>query len=975
MSRALNFPALTMAATGFGVFLAGVVSGGSGGPTERKVDFNRDVLPILSEHCFRCHGPDAAAVAANLRLDSFATATADRGGYRVIDPGRASSSHIFKRIAAAEEFMRMPPPTSGVAPLSKGQIETIRLWIESGAEYRPHWAFVAPADPSRPSVSDPSWPRRGMDYFVLAALDEAGIQPEPVADLRTLARRASLALTGLPPTPEEIEALLADGSYESFVDGLLASPRYGEHQARYWLDAVRYGDTHGLHLDNERSIWPYRDWVVRALNDDLPFDKFATWQIAGDLLPNPTTDQLIATGYVRLNPTTAEGGAIEEEFLVKNTFDRVDTFGTVFLGLTVGCAKCHDHKYDPMTQKEYYGLFGYFNSTTDAPLDGNLLAPEPAIKAASPEQERALNGFRAEMRALENEADRPAALAWIKDARTAPPKFGKWEISPVYTTADFDKAHAEAFGPEGREKVEWKPIEIELGKLKPSIIIKQNSAVYLRTTVTSESAGEIVLRLGSDDGLRVWVNGTLIHDNKALRALAPDQDSVKVPLKAGGNLLMFKVANAAGGDGFYINYGDPRAERIDRAFVATRKPAMSPAEYRELASVYLTYGPDDKASLRYRELIKTIADFEASLPPTLVAREMETPRETRLLRRGEYDQKGDVVERGLPRIFGTIPAGAPNNRLGLARWLTSDGNPQFARVFVNRVWQQHFGKALVQSSENFGVQGDWPSNPELLDHLAVRFRQLGWSIKALHREIVTSATFMQGSAVTPDKLAKDADNRLISRGPRFRLDAEVLRDQALFVSGTLVEKMGGRGVKTYQPEGLWEAVAYPTSNTAKYVQDHGEALYRRSLYLFWKRTSPPPSMSVFDAPTREACIVNRSRTNTPLQALVAMNGTQFVEASRNFAQRVMVAKSGDSERARYAFLLLLGREPSEKERDILLASLKRQLDEFEADPGAAERLLKVGESARDTSLDAVEHAAWTMVCNMLLNLDEAVTQH
>jgi hypothetical protein len=969
-----RYLASLVSAVGLGTLLIGVASEAPERPPARKVDFNRDVLPILSEHCFRCHGPDSGSVAAGLRLDMFETATADRGGFKAVDPGKPESSRILARAGAKDEAMRMPPMASGMAPLSREQLETLRLWILDGAKYKKHWAFVAPDEPARPAVSDPKWPKQEMDYFVLASLDGAGLKPARQADLRTLARRASLSLTGLPPSPEEIEGLLKSKDYGAFVDRLLASPRYGEHQARYWLDAVRYGDTHGLHLDNERSIWPYRDWVVRALNDDLSFDQFALWQIAGDLLPEPTTEQLIASGYVRLNPTTAEGGAIEEEFLVKNTFDRVDTFGTVFLGMTVGCAKCHDHKYDPITQKEYYGLFAYFNSTADAPLDGNLLAPAPAIKAATPEQERELDRMRSSLRALEDRVDRQAALAWIKNERVAPPVFGKWELSPVYSAETFDLAHATAFAPEIAE-VAWTPTDIALGRLKAEIIKKVNSAVYVRTTIQSENANEIVLRLGSDDSIKLWANGKLVHDNKALRALAPDQDSVKVPLAKGANTILIKVVNAAGGDGIYVAYGDPRAERIDRAFKATQRPQMTADEQRELAAVVLTFGPETESGKRYRETTKQLADFEAALPFTLVAKEMEKPREAYLLRRGEYDLRGEVVPRHIPAVFGTLPATSPNNRLGLAQWLVSDQDAMLARVTVNRIWQHHFGTPIVQSAENFGVQGDWPTHPDLLDHLAVKFRDEGWSMKKLHKAIVTSAAFMQESVVTEEKLAKDPENKLLSRGPRFRLDAEVLRDYALFVSGTLVEKLGGKGVKTYQPEGLWEAVGYPTSNTSKYVQDHGEALYRRSLYLFWKRTSPPPTMSVFDAPNRESCIVNRSRTNTPLQALVGMNGVQFVEASRNMAQRVMLAKKTDDERARYAFLLATGRPPSDQESRIIVDTLRKQLAEYKADHAQAEKLLKVGESARDESLNGADHAAWTMVCNMLLNLDEAVTQH
>jgi len=979
MTRNLNLSAVCIAALSLSAFITGLGKEAAPPSDVRKVDFNRDVLPILAEHCFRCHGPDAAAVAADLRLDKYETATADRGGYRAISPGDPAGSRLLKRVGAEDEFMRMPPMDSGVAPLSKEQIETIRLWIESGAEYRRHWAFIAPNEVARPTVSDSTWPRQELDFFVMARLDAAGLKPEAEADKRTLARRAALTLTGLPPSAEELDAFLSDsspGAYERYVDRLLASPRYGEHQARYWLDAVRYGDTHGLHLDNERIVWPYRDWVVRALNEDLPFDQFTVWQVAGDLLRKPTTDQLVATGFIRMNPTTAEGGAIEEEFLVKNTFDRTDTFSTVFLGLTMGCAKCHDHKYDPVTQKEYYALYGYFNSTTDAPLDGNALSPAPAMRAPSPEQEKILLGWQSELASLENEVDRGAAQKWLREERVEPAKFSSWEVSGPYSAADFEKAFATAFEPEtDPSKAQWRDAGIETGKLKAGIIGKDNAAAYVRGRVMAPIEQEIELRLGSDDGIRLWVNGALVHDNKVLRPLAADADKVKLKLKKGVNTLLFKVVNSGGGDGISIAHSDPRAERIERVFATTKKPAMSPAEYREMSSAYLDFGPATPASRRYRDVRKMIVQLEASLPMTLIAQEMDKPRPVRLLSRGEYDQPKDVVERGVPSVLGTIPKDAPNNRLGLAQWLVSDRNPLFGRVFVNRVWQQHFGTPIVPSAENFGIQGEYPNDPDLLDHLALSFKQKGWSMKELHKTIVTSATFRQGSGVSADKLEKDPENLLVSRGPRYRLDAEVVRDVALFVSGTLVEKMGGRGVNTYQPTGLWEAVGYPTSNTSKFVQSTGESLYRRSLYLFWKRTSPPPTMSVFDAPTREACIVNRSRTNTPLQALVVMNGPQFVEAARNMAQRVFLARPDTRSRLDYAFTLATGRAPSQPERDIVRGVYEKQLAEFAANTDNAIMLLAVGDSKRDETIPPAAHAAWTMVCNMILNLDEVVTQH
>ncbi|HXH59904.1 MAG TPA: PSD1 and planctomycete cytochrome C domain-containing protein, partial [Fimbriimonadaceae bacterium] len=910
-------------------------------------------------------------------LDKQDTATADRGGYFAIHPGDPDGSLAYQRMSSKDDSFRMPPAGSGVKPLTPDEVETIRLWILGGAKYKAFWAFVPPEESTLPAVSDPSWPRGPIDRFVMAGLDDAGLKPEKEADPATLARRASLVLTGLPPSVKSLDEFLNDkrpDAYERYVDKLMASPQYGEHQARYWLDAVRYADTHGLHFDNERSVWPYRDWVVRAFNEDLPMNKFALWQLAGDLLPHPTTEQLIATTYVRLNPTTNEGGAIAEEYLAKNTMDRVDTMGTVFLGLTVGCAKCHDHKYDPITQKEYYGLYAYFDSTADAPLDGNLLAPPPAIRAPNPQQEAVLLRWKKRRASIEDAVEKGAAQKWINGARTEPPIVGAWQIAGPYAAADFDKAFAGEFDPETAGKTpEWRDLKIELGKLTPGLVKKENAAAYLRTVISAPNAEDVVLRLGSDDGIKVWLNDKSVFENKVLRGLTADADKVTIRLKQGKNTLVFKIVNAGGADGFYMAVGDPRSDRINKVFADLQKPKT--ADERELASVYLDYGPESEAASEYMSLGKRISELENSLPMTMIAQEMPEQRETHLLSRGQYDLPKEVVQRGIPEALGTLPKDAPDNRLGLAEWITEDDNPLYARVTVNRIWQECFGMGLVKSAENFGSQGSWPSDPELLDYLAVELRKSGWSAKSIVRKIVTSATFRQASTTTAEKRTKDPENALLSRGPRFRMDAEVIRDQALKVAGLLVYKIGGHGVKTYQPPGLWSAIGYPASDTAKFVQDHGEALYRRSLYLFWKRTSPPPAMEVYDAPSREACIARRSRTDTPLQALVTMNDPQYVEAARVMANHLLKMPGDDQSRLTFAFESLTARKPNEKETAVILDQINKQRTHYAADKKAAVQLISTGEFPRDESLDPVEHAAWTVVCNMLMNLDEAVTIH
>ncbi|MFI5384795.1 MAG: PSD1 and planctomycete cytochrome C domain-containing protein [Fimbriimonadales bacterium] len=935
--------------------------------------------PLLAQHCWPCHGQDKDALKkkGGVSLDTFAGATATYGRVHPIVPGQPEKSEMISRITAPDAELRMPPKDSGIKPLTPSEIETIRTWIKEGAEFRAHWAFTAPKPPVLPRVKDTKWAKNDIDRFVLAHLEEEGIHPEPEADKRTLIRRATLTLTGLPPTPQEVSSFLADkrpDAYERLVDRLLASPRYGENQARYWLDAVRYADTHGLHIDNERSIFPYRDWVVRAFNEDLPFDKFTVWQLAGDLLPNPTLDQQIATGYVRLNPTTNEGGVIEAEFLAKNTFDRVDTTATVFLGVTLQCAKCHDHKYDPFTQRDYYSMYAYFDSTADTPLDGNLRLHEPVMKAPTPEQAQRMSVLNLQMKAIEAKTDPAEAKRWAIAAGATLPSASKWEISGPYAAKDFESAYATNFGPEpgGAPGATWKPVKFELEKPMAGLVGKENAAAYLRGTLKVDKASKMDMRLGSDDGIKVWLNGALVHQNKVMRPLKANEDKVVVNLNAGENSLLVKIVNAGGEDGAFVGVGGPDTQKLVRVSQLAKMESLDTAQTGELVDAYLQLGPDSDSARKFRQLASDTKALDALIPMTYVAKELPMARPTFVLRRGQYDLPGDPVSRSIPKVFGAPPA---SNRLGLAKWIVDPTNPLTARVEVNKIWQQHFGAGLVKSSEDFGSRGDWPSNPQLLDYLACRFVKDGWSIKKLTRLILTSAAYRQSAAASAAKRAKDPDNTLLSRGPRFRLDAEVLRDTALYVSGLLIEKPGGHADKPYQPPGLWEIIAYPISDTAKYKQDHGDALYRRSLYLFWKRTSPPPAMMLFDAPMRESCVVRRSRTNTPTQALASLNETGFFEDARAMAQRVLRSKPDDASRIDYAFRLATGRSPSTQETGVVKGFLDVQLARYRAEPKEAEKTLAVGESSRDRTISAPEHAAWTLVCNMILNLDETLTQH
>ncbi len=931
--------------------------------TIRKVDYNRDVRPILSEHCYKCHGPDGKEVKGDLRLSDAKDATRDRDGDFAIKPGNSKESLVMARTKVGAGSP-MPPKDSGMPPLNADQIETLKNWIDQGARYDKHWAFVVPTMPVIPSVKAKATIRNPIDNFIVQKLAAKGLKQEGEASPATLLRRASLSLTGLLPTPAEIQKLKTDkkpGAYERAVDRLLASERYGEHQARYWLDAVRYGDTHGLHVDSERGIYPYRDWVVRAFNQDMPFDSFTKWQMAGDLMPNPSLDMKIATGYVRMNPTTNEGGAIEEEFLVKNTFDRVDTMSTVFLGMTVGCAKCHDHKFDPIPTKSYYQLFAFFNSTKDSPFDGNLLNPEPTILAPSPEEEKVIEANRAKMTKIEDETNIDVAQNWITANRVPPTKIGEWEVSDPFVHKDFD----EAFDTD-EKPTKWKPIKIVPGKDTP-VIGKDNASGYLKSTITSPLDGELVLRLSSDDGIKVWVNEKLVHSNKVARGVATAVDVVKITVKKGENPIIIKIVNIGGPDGIIFNSGSDAALRIEEAF-SKKDPTLT-------KRTFLSDGPTTATSIQYRALAGEVAKVTASIPRTMIAEELPMPRQAHVLLRGEYTLRADKVDRGVPTAFGELPPGAPRNRLGLAQWLTDKKNPLTNRVLVNRIWQQHFGTGIVKTAEDFGNQGDWPSHPELLDYLAVKFAKDGYSIKKLHKLIVTSATYRQLSGISAKKELIDPENRLLSRGPRFRLDAEVLRDQVLQVSGLLVNRQGGRGFKPYQPAGLWEEIAIDISSTSKYVQDKTNEIYRRSLYLFWKRTSPHPAMMSFDAPSREACVVRRPRTNTPLQALITMNEPAFMESARVFGERLVKAKKTPADRIEIAFKIALGREPSKVELDILVSAANRYIDKFAHNPKDANDLVMSGIAPLAPGLPKNEVATWTMIASTIFNLDEFLTQH
>jgi hypothetical protein len=1003
------------------------------------INFNRQILPILSDHCFTCHGPDENKRKAKLRLDTKEGLFAElKGGGHAVVAGKPDESELIHRISAdADEVM---PPTGKGKPLTDEQKGLLKRWVEQGAAWTLHWSFAAPRRPVLPSVSDTAWPRTPIDRFILARLDREGLQPSPEAERAALLRRLTLDLTGLPPTLAEVDAFLADNSplaYERVVNRLLESPRYGEHMARFWLDAARYGDTHGLHLDNYREIWPYRDWVVRAFNANMPFDRFVIEQLAGDLLPNPTLDQQVATGFVRCHVTTSEGGSIEEECYVRNVVDRVDTFGTVMLGLSAGCCRCHDHKYDPISQKDYYGLFAFFNSLEDKALDGNAAQYPPLIKVGTAEQLAKLNQLKTKVAAVRREIDAQVAQISIDE----PKPTGKSESSKRgdYVWIDDElppnaQPSGEAWqwvaAPEApvlsgrrasRRKADGLSQHIFTGA-NPGLIVGSDDSfftyVYLDPADPPKEImlqwhsgdwdhraywGENKIEWGSDGTSQRQPMGPLPRTGEWVRLEVPIK---KLKLKIGSEVDGWAFTQF-GGTVYWDKAGIvtrvPQGDQSFNSFAAwlARMKAVSgsgltkplqdaikdgtkrtPEQTKLLQNHFVEHAYSKSRSAmaplhaRLADVERERAEVDKQLATTLVCKELPKPRPSFLLKRGEYDQHGDTIARATPAFLSPLAAELPRDRLGLARWLVSPEHPLTARVAVNRFWQQLFGTGLVKTAEDFGSQGEPPSHPELIDWLAVEFRESGWDVKALMRQMVLSATYRQSPKVTPERLAKDPANRLLARGPRFRLEAETLRDQALAVSGLLVERQGGPGVKPPQPSGLWEAVGYLTSNTRNFVADTGpEKVHRRTLYTFLKRTAPAPQMGTFDAPSREACTVRRERTNTPLQALLMMNETQYVEAARALAERA-VQEGGTTADSRLAwmFRIATSRSPDAKELAELTSAYRDLLGSYGRDTEAAKKLIAVGESKPSVKMEPAELAAYTMVANLILNLDEVLTK-
>jgi hypothetical protein len=1015
---------------------------------------------------------------ANLRLDIREGAFATRKAGPVIVPGKPDESLLIKRVLSNNLSYRMPPAFSHKT-LTQDQKDILRRWVEQGAPWKDHWAFVAPMKQPLPSVKDGQWVKNPIDSFVLAKLEAAGLQPAPEADRHTLIRRVTLDLTGLPPTPTEVKAFLKDRSanaYEKLVDHLLASPHYGEQRAHYWLDAARYADTHGLHIDNYREMWPYRDWVIQSFNGNMLFDQFTLQQLAGDLLPNATLDQKIASGFQRCNVTTNEGGSIPAEVAAMYAKDRADTAGTVWLGLTVGCATCHDHKFDPISQKDYYALTSFFRNTTQYSLDGNVPDTPPTVivpKVEDREKWSELNAQRASLQSTLTHAQstsNPVFESWLQSpARreiTAPfassqlmylksndgvklirngnsepvslpavvteaegPSgteralhFGKegWielpNVSGIDTDKPFtisawvwipkvDESYVIASQFDSSAKKDGQPGErwgwiMEISGFNgappaPSIRLQGKDGKY----ISARTAPDYGLRAatwyhlaftydGSRDrrGLSLYINGTFVPTYGTGEDLAPLGSPIQTsaPLHLGNDEKQFFQNGAIAGFRVLNRKIDEQGAKL--LFDADTLEAAAKKELRDLSA------NDRLALLNYylSEIGPTTRDIAAQLHKvdaeryeiarrgavTFVQQERtDTQPIAHILYRGQYDQMKEEVHPNVPSVLPPMPQSAPRNRLGLAQWLVDPSNPLTARVTVNRFWQDLFGNGIVKTAEDFGAQGEPPSHPELLDWLAVDFRESGWDVKKMFRLMVTSATYRQSGEATKDKLEHDLDNRLLSRGPRFRMDAEMVRDYALATSGLLNPAIGGPSVKPYQPPSIWETVAMDNSNTRFYKADSGDKLYRRSLYTFWKRSAPPASMDIFNAPSRETCTVRRERTNTPLQALATMNDPQFIEAARVLAQNALLAQQRNVDhQMNFMASRLLARNLDSKEHQIVLRSYRDYLAYYESAPNDAKKLVSVGESKIDPRLSPPKLAAMTMVANELLNLDEVLVK-
>ncbi len=1026
---------------------------------EDKLNYNRDIRPLLADHCFACHGPSKASRKADLRLDQREAAIE----MAAIAPGKPNESELVNRIMSVDADEVMPPPETKKT-LTADQKSLLARWIREGAEYQKHWSFLAPTRHELPAVSRKDWPRNPIDYFTLARLEAEGLQPSPEASREVLIRRVSYDLTGLPPTLADLDRFMADASsgwYEKTVDYYLQQESFGERMALAWMDASRYGDTSVFHADGPRDMWPWRDWVINAYNANKPFDQFTIEQLAGDLLPNATPHQMIASAFNRNHATTDEGGAIAEEWRVDYVVDRVKTTSNVWLGISMECGQCHEHKYDPISQRDYYRFFAFFNQTTDPGMQTRNGNQAPVVNVPNTDVDKKVSEAQQQLAAIEqqlkqrvNQVEEPfrkwllAETARVAAGEAAMPpadavahfpldegkgnkvtdlidskRQGNIKGKQLWTagkhggglqisgnsfvalgdTGNFDRSEAVSYGCWVKPK--GKPNGVPLGKMNEGNahrgwdlyvangqvavhVIHSWPANAIKVTTKAQIPADKWTHLfatydgsGKAAGVKIYFNGQAQEWDVNANSLTGTTKS-KVPLKIGrrNNSAQFngivddvrlygraisqtEVAAIAG--------SDPIAPLL-----ATAPEQRTPEQVATLKSHYLNHVDSTNSELKKNKakLTADVAALKKQVVTCMVMKEQPKPRETYVLMRGHYasPDKSEVIKPDVPSVFPSLAESAPRNRLGLAQWLVDDRHPLTARVTVNRYWSLMFGRGLVSTVMDFGSQGAWPSHRELLDWLAVDFRENRWNIKHALKQMLMSATYRQSSRVTPDLAARDPENLLLARGPRYRLPGEAIRDMNLAVSGLLVDTVGGPGVRPYQPPGLWNEVSL---SGARFKQDAGDKLYRKSMYIYWKRSSPHPGMRIFDAPTREKCVVQRPRTNTPLQALYTMNGVQFVEAARALAQR-MIQEGGDSsaDRIAYAHRLITSRHPSDRTVKILAELFEAERKKYQNDEAAAKKLLGIGEFKRDESIGLAEHAAWTVVANVLLNMDAALTK-
>ena len=959
-----------------------------------EVVFNRDIQPLLSRHCFACHGPDESKREAGLRLDTKDGLLNQEASSRVVLAGKPQESELIARIFSEDADEVMPPPEFKM-PLDAAQKKLLQQWVEDGANWQDHWSFEPPVAQVPPVVTDTSWVKNPIDQFILSRLEAEDLHPNPEADRATLIRRVAFDLTGLPPTPREVEDFMADAdpsAYERMVDSYLNRHQFGERMALAWMDLARYGDSSVFHADGERDMWLWRDYVINAYNANKPFDQFTMEQLAGDLMEGDDVWQQIASGFNRNHGTTDEGGAIAEEYRVEYIVDRVKTTSMVWLGLTMECGQCHKHKYDPITQKEYYKFYAFFNQAADPGMQTRNGNEAPIARLFDPGQqsrhralEAQLNGLR--QRHADQRPDPELVKVWARGEQAIPakpmPSLGQWSQLGPFTGGNPQELFKKDFGPEASldlaAKYEGKGWEKKEGyeDAKPIALgLPDNAAVYLHRTLSVQEQTEVKLWLGSDDGIKCWLDGQVIHENNTSRGVAADQDSAILSLEPGEHHFLMKIVNGGGGSGFYFRLeGDVLPAEI-RDVLKMDLVSWSQEQFKLISDHYEKnlWAEGLERAQQIATLEKEDADLLKAVPTSMVMGDLPEGRETYVLMRGHYASpiKDEVIQPGVPAFLPPMPEGAPLNRLGLAQWLVMPEHPLTSRVTVNRYWSMFFGRGLVETLEDFGTRGSWPSHPELLDWLARDFVDHRWNIKRTIKQILLSATYRQATRLEPSAQAVDPANLLLGRGPRRRLQGEFIRDNALMLAGVLEQQVGGKSVKPYQPPRIWNEVSL--DGNLKYQRDAGSRLYRRSMYTFWKRSAPMPNMVAFDAPTREKCVIQRQVTNTPLQALVTMNDEQFVEAARLFAERVMVeGGTGFEDRLNHAFALALSKPASELQTKVLGELYDRQLAIYQADQSRAESLLKVGDHPRRESLSQAELAAWTLVASAILNLDEVLT--